>query len=129
MEPSRNSFSSLLRKWRKGLFVRRRGVPVQIHADFSEPRLKIPACVIAGNIFNHLQPGVLVQIVSLKRVGTERQAQAIEAFPVLMDVLVYHTLCTSSHLHIQSKKHLVRPALENLKISVLKAAKNIPGCP
>ena len=39
---------------------------------------------------------------------TSRQAQSIEAFPILVDVLVYHTLCTSSHLHIQSRDQSVR---------------------
>ena len=76
---------------------------------------------ISREVFDHLQPGILVQIIRLQRVGAERQAQAIKAFPVLVDVLIDHTLCTSSHLHIQSRGHLVRPAKENFHHKISNA--------
>ena len=45
------------------------------------------------------------------RIGAEGQTQAIEAFSVLVDVLVDHTPCTPLHLHIQSNRKLVHSIL------------------
>ena len=86
-------------------------IPVQVDADLGEPRLKIPAGIITGNIFDHLKPSVLVKIICLYRIGAEGQTQAIEAFSVLVDVLVDHTPCTPLHLHIQSNRKLVHSIL------------------
>ena len=50
-----------------------------------------------------------------------------------MDVLVYHTLCTSSHLQIRSRTQTVRSTDSffrmDREVSVFRAAKNALGCP